>query len=88
VDSRTSDVSIFKCSGGVHLILVMFDVMTLFVMLYIDMLDCYVYAAFSIIMYMLHFLYAGEADKIDKKNSYVHELTDIHNLCSSVGRGT
>jgi hypothetical protein len=36
-------------------------------MLYIDMLDCYVYAAFSIIMYMLHFLYAGEADKIDKK---------------------
>jgi hypothetical protein len=23
------------------------------------MLDCYVYAAFSIVMYMLHFLYAG-----------------------------
>jgi hypothetical protein len=28
VDSRTSDVSIFMCSGGVRWILVMFDVMT------------------------------------------------------------
>jgi hypothetical protein len=28
VDSRTSDVSIFMCSGGVRSILVMFDVMT------------------------------------------------------------
>jgi hypothetical protein len=60
-----------------------------------------VYAAFSIIMYVLHFLYVGfwrlprEADKIGKKNKknlmfigYVHQLTDVHNLCSSVGRGT
>jgi hypothetical protein len=55
-----------------------------------------VYAAFSIVMYVLHFLYAGfggspvgEADKIGKKNlmfiSYVHQLADVHNLCFSVG---
>jgi hypothetical protein len=34
---------------------------------------------------------AGEADKIGKFSmfiGYVHQLTDVHNLCSSVGRGT
>jgi hypothetical protein len=43
-------------------------------MLDIDMLNCYVYAAFSIVMYVLHFLYAGfwrlpsrGAGKIGKK---------------------
>jgi hypothetical protein len=87
VDSRTSDVSIFMCSGGVRWILVMFDVMT--------RLLCW------IVICMLHFLLlcmwcifympgfggspAGEADKIGnffKKNlmfiSYVHQLTDVH----------
>jgi hypothetical protein len=34
---------------------------------------------------------AGEVDKIGKKikkKSYVHQLTDVHNLCSSDGRVT
>jgi hypothetical protein len=72
-------------------------------MLDIDMLDCYVYAAFSIVMYVLHFLYArfwrlpsrGGRQKRQKKFKkilmfigYVHQLTDVYNLCSSVGRGT
>jgi hypothetical protein len=65
----TNDVSIFMCSGGVHWILVIFDVM--------PRLLCW------IVMYVLHFLLlcmccifympgfegspAGEADKIGKK---------------------
>jgi hypothetical protein len=56
-------------------------------MLDIDMLDCYVYAVFSIIMYVLHFLYAGfggsparEADKTGKKNL---KKSYVHRLCSS-----
>jgi hypothetical protein len=93
VDSRTSDVSIFMCSGVVRWILVMFDVMT--------HLLCW------IVMCMLHFLLlcmccifymqgfggspASEADKIGKKIlmfiDYVYQFTDVHNLCSSVGRG-
>jgi hypothetical protein len=75
VDSRTSDVSIFMCSGGVCWILVMFDVMTRLLCL---ILICW------IVMCMLHFLLlcmccifimpgfggsqAGEADKVGKKN--------------------
>jgi hypothetical protein len=54
VDSRTSDVSIFMCSGGVHWILVYVWRDDSFVIL-----DCYVYAAFSIVMYVRHFLYVG-----------------------------
>jgi bacteriorhodopsin len=70
-------------------------------MLDLDMLDCCMYAAFSIVMYVLLFYMSGfggsparEADKIDTKINffmfigYVHQLTDVHNLCSSVGRGT
>jgi hypothetical protein len=99
VDSRTSDVSIFMCSGGVHWILVMFDVMT--------HLLCWILMCW-IVMCMLHFILlcmccvfympgfggspAGEANKIGKKLKknlmfidYVHQLTDVHNLCSSVG---
>jgi hypothetical protein len=71
-----------------------------FVMFDIDMLDCYVYVAFSIVMYVLHFLYAGfwrlpsrggrQNRLISCKNNlmfigYLHQLTDVHNLCSSVG---
>jgi hypothetical protein len=47
VDSRTSDVSIFMCSGGVRWILVMFDVMT--------HLLCWILICW-IVMCMLHFL--------------------------------
>jgi hypothetical protein len=47
VDSRTSDVSIFMCSGGVCWILVMFDVMT--------HLLCWILICW-IDMCMLHFL--------------------------------
>jgi hypothetical protein len=42
------------------------------------MLDCYVYDAFSIVMYVMHFLYAGfwrllrEADKISKKIIFLY----------------
>jgi hypothetical protein len=60
--------------------------------------DCYVYAAFSIVMHVLHFLYAGfwrlpswggrQNRQKNKKKSYVHQLTDVHNLCSSDGRVT
>jgi hypothetical protein len=75
VDSRTSDVSIFMCSGGVRWIHVMFDVMT--------HLLCWILICW-IAMCMLVFLLlcmccifympgiggfpAGEADKIGKKN--------------------
>jgi hypothetical protein len=83
MDSRTSDVSIFMCSGGVRWILVMFDVMT--------HLLCWILICW-IVMCMLHFLLlcmcyifympgfgsspAGEVDKIGKKNLKI--------LCSSV----
>jgi hypothetical protein len=91
VDSRTSDVSIFMCSGGVCWILVMFDVMT---HLLCRMLICW------IVMCMLHFLLlcmccifympgfgdspAGVADKIGflKKNSYVHRLYSSAYRCT------
>jgi hypothetical protein len=70
-------------------------------MLDIDMLDCYVYAVFSIVMYVLHILYVwfwrlpsrgGRQNRQKIKKilmfiGYVYQLTDIHNLCSSVGRG-
>jgi hypothetical protein len=69
VDSRTSDVLIFMCSGGVRWILVMFDVMT--------RLLCWILICW-IIMCMLHFLLlcmccifymtgfgGSEAEKID-----------------------
>jgi hypothetical protein len=102
VDYRTSDVSIFMCSGDAHWILVMFDV--------IARLLCWILICW-IVMCMLYFLLlciccifymlgfggspAREADKICKKKlknlifvGYVHQLTDVHNLCSSVGRGT
>jgi hypothetical protein len=52
-DSRTSDVSIFMCSGGVCWILVMFDVMT--------HLLCWILICW-IVMCMLHFLYVGFGD--------------------------
>jgi hypothetical protein len=74
VDSRTSDISIFMCRGGVHWILVMPDVMT--------RLLCWILICW-IVMCMLHFLLlclccifymsgfggspAGEAAKIGKK---------------------
>jgi hypothetical protein len=47
VDSRTSDVSIFMCSGGVRWILVMFDVIT--------RLLCWILICWIVIC-MLHFL--------------------------------
>jgi hypothetical protein len=54
VDSRTSDVSIFMCSGGVRWILVMFDVIT-------RLLCCIVMCMLHFLFYVcvLHFLYAG-----------------------------
>jgi hypothetical protein len=89
VDSKTSDVSLYMCSGGVRWILVTFDVMT--------HLLCWILICW-IVMCSLHFLLlymccifympgfgcspAGEADKIGKKNSYVHQL------CSSAHRCT
>jgi hypothetical protein len=91
VDSRTSDVSIFMCSGGVRWILVMFHVMT--------RLLCWILICW-IVMCMLHFLLlcmccifympgfggspAREADKIDKKtkNSYVHRLCSSAHQCT------
>jgi hypothetical protein len=41
------------------------------------MLDCYAYAAFSVVMYVLHFLYAGfwRLPSV----IYIHQLTDVHN---------
>jgi hypothetical protein len=95
VDSRTSDVSIFMCSSGVRGILVMFDMMT---HLLCWILICWIIMCMLhfLLLCMCGIFYmpgfggtpAGEADKIGKKImfiGYVHQLTDVYNLCSSVG---
>jgi hypothetical protein len=103
VDSRTSGVSIFMYSGGVRWILIMFDVMThllcwiLICWIVMCMLH-FLLLCMCCIFYMPGFggSPAGEeADKIGKKKlknimfiGYVHQLTDIHNLYSSVGQIT
>jgi hypothetical protein len=80
----------------------MFDVMThlLYWILICWIVICVLY---FLLLYMCCIFYmpsfggspAGEEDKIGKKIKknlmfigYVHQLTDVHNLCSSVGRGT
>jgi hypothetical protein len=93
VYSRTSDVSIFMCSGGVCWILVMFDVMTYLLCWIVMCMLHFLLLCMCCIFYMPGFVgsLAGEADKIGKFSmfiGYVHQLTDVHNLCSSVGRGT
>jgi hypothetical protein len=97
VDSTTSDVSIFMCSSGVRWILVMFDVMTHLLCWIVMCMLHFLLLCMCCIFYMSGFggSPVGEADKIGKKNKknlmfigYVHQLTDVHKLCSSVGRGT
>jgi hypothetical protein len=75
VDSRTSDVSIFMCSGGVSWILVMFNVMTHLLCWIVMCILHFLLLCMCCIFYMLGFggSPAGEADKIGKKI-----------LCSSV----
>jgi hypothetical protein len=102
VDSRTSDVSIFMCSSGVRWILVMFDMMTRLlcwilicwiVMCMLHFLLLCMYCIFYMPFWRL--LSQGGRQNRQKKIKkilmfigYVHQLTDAHNLCSSVGRGT
>jgi hypothetical protein len=98
VDSKASDVSIFLCSGGVYWILVMFDVMTrlLCCILICWIVMCmlhFLLLCICCIFYMPGFggSPAGETDKISKKIKNlmsVGYVTDVHNLCSSVDRGT
>jgi hypothetical protein len=79
VDSRTSDVSIFLCSGSIHWILIMFDVMTHLLCWIVMCILHFILLCMCCIFYMLSFRGspAGEADKIGKKN-----LKKF--LCSSV----
>jgi hypothetical protein len=84
VDSRTSDVSIFMCNSGVGWILVMFDVMTHLLCWIVMCMLHFILLCMYFIFYMSSFggSPVGEADKIGKKNSYVHRL------CSSAHRCT
>jgi hypothetical protein len=81
--SRTCNIWILMCRGGVGSILVMFDV-----------LDCYI-----LYMYLLLFVYyipvleapwPGRQTKQDffKKNPYVRRDQNRHTICSSGNRRT
>jgi hypothetical protein len=78
VDSRTSDVSIFMCSGGVRWILVMFDVMTRLLCWIVICMLHFLLLCMCCIFYMPGFggSPAGEADKI---GNFFKKI-----LCSSV----
>jgi hypothetical protein len=89
VYSRTSDVSIFMCSGGVRWILVMFDVMTYLLCWIVMCMLHFLLLCMCCIFYMPGFVgsLAGEADKIGKFSMfisspmyiiYVHRLAEEH----------